>query len=46
MGKGMMVARDAEGSKVVMMAARIEDGGGRERRQRQMTRVVDNDGGE
>jgi hypothetical protein len=26
-GKGMMVARDAEGSRVAMMAARVEDSG-------------------
>jgi hypothetical protein len=43
-GKGMMVARDAEGSGVAMMAARVEDSGVRQRRQWQMTMVVDDDG--
>jgi hypothetical protein len=44
MGKGMTVARDAKGSRVAMMAARVEHGGGRQRRQWQTTMVVDDDG--
>jgi hypothetical protein len=40
-----MVARDAKGSRVAMMAAKVEDGGSRQWQQWQTATVVDDDSG-
>ncbi len=44
-GEGMMVASDAGDSRVVMMAAMVEDSSGRQQWPRWMTTVADGNGG-